>query len=135
MKIEFEIVSRLISFVRLISYLSFCNLVICQTINRTYQTIDRKELQLALGRLSTNEFENLIKSRGWKAAEGDANYIWIANHEENIKSRNIVEKIKFDRKLTVNTIKPMTHFRFFRCCTSDEYSIDREKIFFFYFEK
>jgi len=73
-------------------------LVICQTINRTYQTINRQELQLALGRLSINEFEILIKNRGWKVLESDANYIWIANHEENIKSRNIVEKIKFERK-------------------------------------
>ncbi|CAF1532422.1 unnamed protein product, partial [Adineta steineri] len=39
---------------------------ICQTINRTYQTISRQELQLALGRLTTNEFEGLIKTRGWK---------------------------------------------------------------------
>ncbi|CAF1480158.1 unnamed protein product [Adineta ricciae] len=69
---------------------------ICQTINRTYQTISRQELQLALGRLLGNEFEGLIKARGWKVLADDANYIWIANHEENIKSRNIVEKIKFE---------------------------------------
>lgn len=74
-------------------------LVICQTINRTYQTIDRQELQLALGRLIDSEFEKLIKTRGWKTATDDSNYIWIANHEENIKSRNIVEKIKFEREL------------------------------------
>ncbi|CAF5001576.1 unnamed protein product, partial [Rotaria magnacalcarata] len=72
---------------------------ICQTINRTYQTINRQELQSALGRLySNNEFEALIKARGWKVAGDDVNFIWIANHEENIKSRNIVEKIKFERK-------------------------------------
>jgi hypothetical protein len=40
----------------------------------------------------------LIKTRGWKILPDDGNYIWIANHEENIKSRNIVEKIKFERK-------------------------------------
>ena len=44
------------------------------------------------------EFEALIKTRGWKVTAEDAQYIWIANHEENIKSRNIVEKIKFERK-------------------------------------
>ncbi len=53
---------------------------------------------MALGRLSSDEFEALIKTRGWKVLADDANYIWIANHEENIKSRNIVEKIKFERK-------------------------------------
>jgi hypothetical protein len=94
-KIVFEIVRR--TFLNLFFYfIRF--LVICQTINRTYQTINRQELQLALGRLSINEFELLIKTRGWKVLESDANYIWIANHEENIKSRNIVEKIKFERK-------------------------------------
>jgi translation initiation factor 3 subunit K len=84
-----------------ISYLCDYFLVICQTINRTYQTINRKELQLSLGRLSTNEFEGLIKTRGWKVAADDGDYIWIANHEENIKSRNIVEKIKFERKFSI----------------------------------
>jgi hypothetical protein len=44
----------------------------------------------------------LIKTRGWKVLPDDANYIWIANHEENIKSRNIVEKIKFERKIFVS---------------------------------
>jgi hypothetical protein len=89
----------------LIFYLiSFNLLVICQTINRTYQTINRQELQLALGRLSNNEFEGLIKSRGWKVAADDPKYVWIANHEENIKSRNIVEKIKFERKLTITIL-------------------------------
>jgi hypothetical protein len=44
----------------------------------------------------------LIKTRGWKAVADDASYIWIANHEENIKSRNIVEKIKFERKFSFN---------------------------------
>jgi translation initiation factor 3 subunit K len=86
--------------------ISFDFLVICQTINRTYQTISRQELQLALGRLSNNEFEALIKARGWKVATDDPNYVWIANHEENIKSRNIVEKIKFERKFLI--IKPTT---------------------------
>ncbi len=85
-------------------FISFNLLVICQTINRTYQTINRQELQLALGRLSNNEFEGLIKSRGWKVAADDPKYVWIANHEENIKSRNIVEKIKFERKLTITIL-------------------------------
>ncbi|CAF1348226.1 unnamed protein product [Adineta steineri] len=77
---------------------------ICQTINRTYQTISRQELQLALGRLTTHEFEGLIKTRGWKILPDDATYIWIVNHEENIKSRNIVEKIKFEHVAPVMNI-------------------------------
>ncbi|CAF0791146.1 unnamed protein product, partial [Didymodactylos carnosus] len=69
---------------------------ICQTVSRTYQTVNRQELESALGRLSLSEFEELIQSRGWKTLTGDKDYIFIANHEENIKSRNIVEKIKFE---------------------------------------
>ncbi|CAF0801266.1 unnamed protein product [Rotaria sp. Silwood1] len=77
---------------------------ICQTINRTYQTINQQELQSALGRLNNNDFEALIKTRGWKVLADDPNYIWIANHEENIKSRNIVEKIKFEHVAPVMNI-------------------------------
>jgi len=77
---------------------------ICQTINRTYQTISREELELALGRLPRNDFEALIKSRGWKILADDPNYISIANHEESIKSRNIVEKIKFEHVAPVMNI-------------------------------
>lgn len=39
----------------------------------------------------------LIKSKGWKKLED--NYVFVANHEENIKTKNIVEKIKFDGNL------------------------------------
>ena len=38
----------------------------------------------------------LIKSKGWKKLED--NFVFVANHEENIKTKNIVEKIKFDGK-------------------------------------
>jgi hypothetical protein len=47
--------------------------------------------------IQVHEFDTLIKARGWKVESDNPNYVWIANHEESIKSRNIVEKIKFDR--------------------------------------
>ena len=34
----------------------------------------------------------LAKAKGWKNL--DDNYLVVANHEENIKTKNIVEKIK-----------------------------------------
>ncbi|CAF1550749.1 unnamed protein product, partial [Rotaria sordida] len=63
--------------------------VICQTISRTYQTINRQELQSALGRLSSNDFEALIKVRGWKELADDSNSYSIAipsflHHQQNI---------------------------------------------------
>ncbi len=40
------------------------------------------------------ETNKLIKSKGWKKM--DDNYVFCSNHEEIIKTKNIVEKIKFD---------------------------------------
>jgi hypothetical protein len=45
-----------------------------------------------------DEMNKLIKSKGWKKLED--NYVFVANHEENIKTKNIVEKIKFDGKFS-----------------------------------
>jgi len=36
----------------------------------------------------------LIKSKNWKKLED--NFVFVANHEESIKTKNIVEKIKFE---------------------------------------
>ena len=41
-----------------------------------------------------DELNKLIKSKGWKKLEDD--FVAVANHEENIKTKNIVEKIKFE---------------------------------------
>ena len=83
-------------------YLIWCDcLVICQTISLTYQTINRQELQLALGRLNND----------------DSNYIWIANHEE---------KIKFERKF-IFLENPSWDFLlsiFSRRRTGDEYKLE-----------
>jgi hypothetical protein len=37
--------------------------------------------------------QKISKSKGWKNLAD--NYLVVANHEENIKTKNIVEKIKF----------------------------------------
>ncbi len=42
------------------------------------------------------EMTKVIKAKGWKKL--DDNFVFVANHEENIKTKNIVEKIKFDGK-------------------------------------
>jgi translation initiation factor 3 subunit K len=41
----------------------------------------------------------LIKSKSWRKSED--NYVFVANHEESIKTKNIVEKIKFEDVSTV----------------------------------
>jgi translation initiation factor 3 subunit K len=41
-----------------------------------------------------DEIAKLIKAKGWRKMED--NYVFVANHEESIKTKNIVEKIKFE---------------------------------------
>ena len=69
-------------------------IVILHIVSKTYQTIDYKELKEIVGNLKDDEMNKLIKSKGWKKLED--NYVFVANHEENIKTKNIVEKIKFE---------------------------------------
>ena len=70
--------------------------------SKTYQTIDYKELKEIVGNLKDDEMNKLIKSKGWKKLED--NYVFVANHEENIKTKNIVEKIKFEGNCSLNWI-------------------------------
>lgn len=51
---------------------------------------------LRLHFLKDEELNKLIKSKNWKKL--DDNYVFVANHEESIKTKNIVEKIKFEGK-------------------------------------
>ena len=45
-----------------------------------------------------DEMNKLIKSKNWKKLED--NFVFVANHEESIKTKNIVEKIKFEGMFT-----------------------------------
>jgi len=74
---------------------------ILHIVNKTYQTIDFAELKEILGNLKDDEIAKLIKAKGWKKLED--NFVFVANHEENIKTKNIVEKIKFEDVSTVMT--------------------------------
>jgi translation initiation factor 3 subunit K len=67
---------------------------ILHIVSKTFQTIEYGELKEILGDLSNDEMNKLIKSKGWKKLED--NYVFVANHEDIVKTKNIVEKIKFD---------------------------------------
>ncbi|CAF0752715.1 unnamed protein product [Brachionus calyciflorus] len=67
---------------------------ILHIVSKTYQTIDFNELKEILGDLSNDELDKLIRLKSWKKQED--NFVFVANHEENIKTKNIVEKIKFE---------------------------------------
>jgi len=66
---------------------------ILHIVSKTFQTINLNELKEIVGNLATEELTKLIKAKGWK--KQDDNYVLVANHEESIKTKNIVEKIKF----------------------------------------
>lgn len=74
---------------------------ILHIVSKTYQTIHYTELKEILGNVSNDELNKLIKSKGWKKLEDD--FVAVANHEENIKTKNIVEKIKFEDISSVMT--------------------------------
>ncbi|XP_014681487.1 PREDICTED: eukaryotic translation initiation factor 3 subunit K-like [Priapulus caudatus] len=66
---------------------------ICHVVGITYQTIERSLLQDLLGGISDAQLKQWMTKYGWK--EG-GNHVYIANQEENIKTKNITEKIEFE---------------------------------------
>ncbi|XP_035227778.1 eukaryotic translation initiation factor 3 subunit K-like [Stegodyphus dumicola] len=67
---------------------------ICHVVNITYQHIVKDHLSTFLGGLPDNELQLWMNKYGWK--EVGNNLILINNQEENIKTKNITEKIDFD---------------------------------------
>ncbi|XP_023244905.1 eukaryotic translation initiation factor 3 subunit K isoform X2 [Copidosoma floridanum] len=67
---------------------------ICHVVGITFQTINKYVLIELLGGKSHTILKAWIKKYQWKE-EAD-NVIFIANQDENIKTKNITEKIEFD---------------------------------------
>ncbi|KAM4689934.1 eukaryotic translation initiation factor 3 subunit K isoform 2-T2 [Rhinophrynus dorsalis] len=67
---------------------------ICHVVGITYQHIDRWLLAEMLGDLSEPQLRVWMSKYGWM--EADNGKIFVCNQEENIKPKNIVEKIDFD---------------------------------------
>ncbi|XP_071833865.1 eukaryotic translation initiation factor 3 subunit K-like [Apostichopus japonicus] len=72
---------------------------ICHVVNITYQQIDRTFLSDLLGSLTEMELECWIKEMNWK--EMPDGQIFINNQEENVKTKNITEKIGFENVSSV----------------------------------
>ncbi|NWY96441.1 EIF3K factor, partial [Loxia curvirostra] len=70
---------------------------ICHVVGITYQHIDRWLLAEMLGDLSESQLRVWMSKYGW--TEPEPGRILISNQEENIKPKNIVEKIDFDSGL------------------------------------
>ncbi|XP_028680557.2 eukaryotic translation initiation factor 3 subunit K [Erpetoichthys calabaricus] len=67
---------------------------ICHVVGITYQNIEKMLLAEMLGDLTDSQLRAWMSKYGW--TESDPGQIFIYNQEENIKPKNIVEKIDFE---------------------------------------
>ncbi|KAI5710205.1 eukaryotic translation initiation factor 3 subunit K [Diaphorina citri] len=74
---------------------------VCHVVGITFQTIDKKLLSELLDGVEDSTLRLWVKKYGWK--ELDNGYIFIANQDENIKTKNITEKIEFENAATIMT--------------------------------
>ncbi|KAI8422453.1 hypothetical protein MSG28_006288 [Choristoneura fumiferana] len=66
---------------------------VCHVVGITFQTIEKDNLANLLGGIDDVTLKHWVKKYGWR---DDGNLIFIANQDENIKTKNITEKIEFD---------------------------------------
>lgn len=66
---------------------------VCHVVGITYQTIERSHLATLLGDVDDNILNQWVNKYAWKE---DGNLIFISNQDENIKTKNINEKIDFE---------------------------------------
>lgn len=82
----------------------------CRVITATFQTIEADQLIRLLGGISEAECLGYCKLYKWeKRSDGT---FFIKNHEATIKSRNVEERVKFERKLFMTKID--INFEIFR---------------------
>lgn len=74
------------------------NAVIAHVITCTYQVVDSKVVTTMLGGLQGAELSAFCEAHGWRvAADGK---IFVAHQEEIVKSKNIVESMRFESTLS-----------------------------------
>ncbi|GJQ84555.1 hypothetical protein Trydic_g20050 [Trypoxylus dichotomus] len=78
---------------KIMGFLDSIRKFVCHVVGITYQTIDRAHLAQLLGDVDDKTLKHWVKKYGWKE---DGNLIFIANQDENIKTKNINEKIDFE---------------------------------------
>lgn len=75
---------------------SYLFLDACRVITATFQTIEGDQLIRLLGGISEAECRGYANLYKWEK-RADGTY-FIKNHEATIKSRNVEERVKFERK-------------------------------------
>lgn len=78
---------------RITGFLDSIRKFVCHVVGITYQTIERTHLAALLGDVDDHTLKQWVKKYGWKE---DGNLVFIANQDENIKTKNINEKIDFE---------------------------------------
>ncbi|KAJ9600985.1 hypothetical protein L9F63_000823 [Diploptera punctata] len=71
---------------------------VCHVVGITFQTIKRQTLAELLEELDQT-LRHWVNKYGWKEQENDM--IFIANQDENIKTKNITEKIDFENAAAI----------------------------------
>ncbi|KAE8746022.1 hypothetical protein FOCC_FOCC007280 [Frankliniella occidentalis] len=66
---------------------------VCHVVGITFQTVEKPLLSELLGGVDAQTLSHWIKKYGWKE---DGQMVFIANQDENIKTKNITEKIDFE---------------------------------------
>lgn len=66
---------------------------VCHVVGITFQSIEKQYLAVLLGNIDEKTLQQWIKKYGWKE---DSGLIFIASQDDNIKTKNITEKIEFE---------------------------------------
>lgn len=66
---------------------------VCHVVGITYQSVEKSHLAALLGDVDDHTLKQWVNKYAWKE---DGTLIFIANQDENIKTKNINEKIDFE---------------------------------------
>jgi len=72
---------------------------ICTVVQSTYQNISKEVLSSYMGSLDEQVLEDMIAEQKW--VENGKGVVFVANQDDNCKTKNIVEKITFDKLKTM----------------------------------
>nr|CAD7409218.1 unnamed protein product [Timema cristinae]CAD7428902.1 unnamed protein product [Timema monikensis] len=72
---------------------------VCHVVGITFQTVEKSVLAQLLGGVDDATVHHWVKKYGWR--EESNNLVFIANQDENIKTKNITEKIDFESSAAI----------------------------------
>ncbi|XP_066261832.1 eukaryotic translation initiation factor 3 subunit K [Euwallacea similis] len=79
---------------KIVGFLDSIRKFVCHVVGITFQSIDKKHLAQLLGDIDDQTLQMWVKKYGWKLEGSDL--VFIRNQDDNIKTKNISEKIDFE---------------------------------------